>query len=1222
MDPQRLALVRTAAPHGSGSGYLVGPHLVLTALHVVRPHERWAGQIEVQVGHPRYGTDLFQGLARVCWPDPHKAVQPAQTVDVALLWLDEPVVISGGPVRWGRPGGVVPVPFEGAGFPAFAADAGSVTQCEYLRGELPVVSTSSSGWVLDCPVWPAPGGSAERPWAGASGSAIFCHGRLVGVAVEDNQTMGWRRLHAVPIHEALQLTEFADLISRHGHPGTTGALEEVIAQNAVMSNGEEPVWPHAHNGRPYGSHPPAQSTGPVTLPAAPAELVGRQQPLQQILAWLSPDQHHEAESGPQTGPVVVSAVAGMGGVGKTALALHAAHQASQDGRFPGGVLFADLRGYSTDPEVGPPAVADRFLRALGVKDDDLPASAEEKLDAWRTVVNDLARQGRPLLVVLDNARTADQVHSLLPGSPHRALITSRQTMSALRGVRRITLEALEPRHSLDLLERALRADRADDDRIATQREDALRLATLCGHLPLALHITAALLRDVHTRSVVAQVKALEDVRTRLDALAYDDKDSEGRPLAVRVTFELSYQHLNADQARAFRLLASAPGPDISTDAAAALLSHPDSERLLHGLARAHLLHPDPERQDRWSMHDLVRVFADEHGLAHADTDQRATALARLLDDYITLAAAADTHLETVADLPVSDRFPDRATALDWLDAERPNLLAAAAAAADAGACTVLASVLTRFLNHRRHFEDAITLNTATVGIHQDTGDRHREGLTLTNLGLVLSEVRRFDEAITAHSEALNIMRDCGDRQGKGQALTNFGLVLSQVRRFDEAIAAHTEAAGIFHDTGDRRGEAIALTNHGAVLDEVGRFDEAIDIHAAAARIFHDLGDRHGEGKARNNLGLVLWEVGRVEEAVEALTAAGKIFHDTGDRHSEGSALTNLAYALRLVGRLEEALSTSTTAVDILRDTGDRLSQGKALINQGAFLVDLDRLEEALSTSTTAVDILRDTGDRLSQGKALINQGALLVDLDRLEEALSTYTAALDILRDTGGPESAEAVCRLGALLFQTGRLDEAVTFLSTAARNGAASAVCRRGSSDAAAGLTRQAEVFLRAAADAGHLEAKVNLGVLLAEAGCAEEAENLFWTAADGGDANAVFNLGVLYEKTGRFEEAISCYLHAAAAGQRGAESRLRSLTASQRGEDTRRTVPPNRPTPADAGGVDADAILESLYEEFRLAGEDDLAQQVLRKAAAAHNERWLRQGGLQADWFSRLDK
>ncbi|MGW2698213.1 trypsin-like serine protease [Streptomyces sp. NPDC001296] len=229
VDPDRLALVRTGDPGGCGSGYLVGPQLVLTALHVVRPERRWAGRVEARVGHPRYGAGPVDRRAQVCWPDPHRDVPPADALDVALLWLEEPVDTGEAPVRWGRPGGVVPVPFEGAGFPAFAADAGSPAHFEYLRGELPGVSTSSLGWVLDCPVWPASGRGKERPWDGASGSAIFCHGRLVGVVAEDNQSMGYRRLHAVPVHEALSLPGFADLVTKRGHPGTTTTLEEVTA---------------------------------------------------------------------------------------------------------------------------------------------------------------------------------------------------------------------------------------------------------------------------------------------------------------------------------------------------------------------------------------------------------------------------------------------------------------------------------------------------------------------------------------------------------------------------------------------------------------------------------------------------------------------------------------------------------------------------------------------------------------------------------------------------------------------------------------------------------------------------------------------------------------------------------------------------------------------------------------------------------------------------------
>ncbi|MEU9337256.1 hypothetical protein AB0D49_29530 [Streptomyces sp. NPDC048290] len=230
MQPERLALVRTGVPDGSGSGYLIGPHLVLTALHVVRPGKRWAGSVQVRVGHPRYGVGPVERTAEVCWPDPEGPEVSDDAPDVALVWLHEPVTTTGAePVRWGRPGGVVPLPYYGAGFPAFAADAASAAHFEDLRGELPAVSTSSSGWVLNSPVWPGSGSGGERPWAGASGAAIFCDGRLVGVVAEDDRTMGYRRLHAVPVHEVLSLPGFADLATRHGHPGTTTAFEDVTS---------------------------------------------------------------------------------------------------------------------------------------------------------------------------------------------------------------------------------------------------------------------------------------------------------------------------------------------------------------------------------------------------------------------------------------------------------------------------------------------------------------------------------------------------------------------------------------------------------------------------------------------------------------------------------------------------------------------------------------------------------------------------------------------------------------------------------------------------------------------------------------------------------------------------------------------------------------------------------------------------------------------------------
>lgn len=244
MDARRLVWVRTGDPRGFGSGYLIGPQVVLTALHVVLPDQRWALRVQARVGHPRFG-DVVHRRAEVCWPDPREGVPAKDALDMALLWLEEPVLVEGGPVRWGRPGGIVPLPFDGAGFPAFADEAAR-GDVEHLRGELPVVSTSSSDWVLDCRVWPDLGHGGERPWAGASGAAVFCRDRLVGVAVEDNRPMGGRRLQAAPVHEALSLPGFADLVTRHGHPGTTVSLEEITAAQADAERSKgvaQPVVP-------------------------------------------------------------------------------------------------------------------------------------------------------------------------------------------------------------------------------------------------------------------------------------------------------------------------------------------------------------------------------------------------------------------------------------------------------------------------------------------------------------------------------------------------------------------------------------------------------------------------------------------------------------------------------------------------------------------------------------------------------------------------------------------------------------------------------------------------------------------------------------------------------------------------------------------------------------------------------------------------------------------
>ncbi|SEH02447.1 Tetratricopeptide repeat-containing protein [Nonomuraea solani] len=600
-----------------------------------------------------------------------------------------------------------------------------------------------------------------------------------------------------------------------------------------------------------------QTTGPAPaalagLPAAHVGFVGRTDALSEVLGFLNP------AGGGRSG-VVVSAVAGMAGVGKTALALVAAHQAMDQGWFGGGVFFIDLRGYAPNPteRVHAAAAAGQLLRAMGVRDTDLPPTGEEQLGLYRSVLADRARKGRPVLVVTDNAATAGQVEPLLPAQLcHRLLITSRHTLALPAHL--VDLTVLPEADAVDLLRTALQAGRTDS-RVDAEPEPAAEIARLCGRLPLALQIIAALLRAEPDRPLTDMSAELADARHRLDALDSGDQDQRGRPLAVRTAFDLSYQHLLTDQpeqARLFRLLPLNPGPDISLPATAALTGALELvvRRQLAALARAHLL--TTPVTGRWGMHDLVRLYADQHGRTQAAADQRERALDRLLGFYLRTADAADDHLRALPGQAVPDRFTGRDEAMTWFDAERANLVTAVTLAQATGRHRIayrLPLCLNAYLSWRRALNDRLTINTIAVTANSHLGDRHSEGRSLNNLGSVLRQVRRFDEAITAHQDAATICRDLGDRHGEGRSLNNLGLVLRQVRRFDEAITAHQDAATIYRDLGDRHREGGALNNLGSALQQVRRFDDAIIAFKHAMSMFDSTKDDHSRAIAQANL---------------------------------------------------------------------------------------------------------------------------------------------------------------------------------------------------------------------------------------------------------------------------------------------------------------------------------------------------------------------------------
>jgi tetratricopeptide (TPR) repeat protein len=383
------------------------------------------------------------------------------------------------------------------------------------------------------------------------------------------------------------------------------------------------------------------------------------------------------------------------------------------------------------------------------------------------------------------------------------------------------------------------------------------LAGVCGGLPLALQITAALLKADPALGVGELAGELSDEKDRLAALRYDDDGGQGG-LSVAAAFELSCRRLDEASARVFRLLPVNPGPDVSTAAAAVLADLPvmGVRRVLAGLARAHLAEAAPGATGRWRMHDLLRLYAQRLSEEHADADGREQARDRLLGWDLDMAGAADGHLRALAGMAVPGQFTGRDAALAWLDAERASLVAAVQMAADTGrgqAALALPPRLAEYFSWRRRFDDWIATTTVSLDAARRLGDRRGEAAALTNLGVALAGVRRFEEAITAHQHAAAIDRDTGDRHGEGMALGNLGLALRQVRRFEEAITACQDAAAIDRETGDRHGEGMSLEGLGLALDEAGRSREAMTAYQDAIAIYRETGDQYREGITRENL---------------------------------------------------------------------------------------------------------------------------------------------------------------------------------------------------------------------------------------------------------------------------------------------------------------------------------------------------------------------------------
>ncbi len=681
---------------------------------------------------------------------------------------------------------------------------------------------------------------------------------------------------------------------------------------------------------------------PAQLPAAVNDFTGRRQIIARLRTLLS--------ARPGADGVPVAAISGIGGVGKTALAVHLAH--TMQDLFPDGQLYADLRGYG-DEAAAPESVLAAFLRGLGLPADIIPDGLAERSALFRSLLAE-----RRMLLLLDNARDAAQVRQLLPGSAGcAAIVTSRHKLADLASARLVDLDVMEPDEALTLFGTV-----AGAERVAAERAAAMDVVAACGFLPLAVRIVAARLAARPSWTVASLVPRLADERRRLDEMRVGN-------LTVEATFALGYGQLAPAQARAFRLLSLPDGPDISVGAAAAVLAmNPmDTEDLLESLVDASLLEaPAP---GRYRFHDLLRLFARRTAERDADSEAGAPALRRLLDFY--LACAQSAHRLAYEGSMIADQltatgpgrtFASADDAVAWLSAEAESLFAAivqttAQATETQRAETLLPAAdlllamepLLESGSHAREFEQRTREMLAAA---QRLGAPSSELRCRYVLGRVLFGANLLTEAQEEFQASLSLAVG-GDRIVSGEALNALAVVAGRMRRHREALDLFDSARKAFREVGARGGEALTLSYSARDHLFLGQVEEAIAAAEQGLALFIEMGSSAGTARARYHLGMVLSRVGRLNEAVHHHAECLAFFRASKQRVWEQRVCSRLAETFITAGRFPDATRHAEQALTVSREIGHPYGEalslwvlGRALAGQGNAQRSRDCLQRA------------------------------------------------------------------------------------------------------------------------------------------------------------------------------------------------------------------------------------------------------------------------------------
>jgi tetratricopeptide (TPR) repeat protein/transcriptional regulator with XRE-family HTH domain len=842
----------------------------------------------------------------------------------------------------------------------------------------------------------------------------------------------------------------------------------------------------AARGRLPVTSPPAPVTGEAgptarTLPRDTASFTGREAELRQLTEAV-------LGAGGSGGVISIYAIGGMAGVGKTTLAVHAAHQLAP--RFPGGQLFLRLHGHTPGQQpVGPLDALASLLQMTGMPAAQIPPDLEARTALWRDHV-----AGQKLLLVLDDAAGHGQVAPLLPGTGGSlVLVTSRLHLIALDDAQSISLDTLPADQATELLVRLAARPGLDPADAAVSE-----ITRLCGYLPLAIGMLARQLHHHPTWTLKELADDLGATATRLELMRAEN-------LSVAAAFDLSYAELTPDRQRLFRQLGLHPGAEIDAYAAAALggTNLATARRYLDDLYDRYLI-TEPAR-GRYRLHDLIREHA--RTLSGDDSSvESGAALDRLLDYYVNTAAVADRvqaaqpgtrpDLVTVGSPPTAvPALDDQVKALAWLRAERANLLACldlAGRSGDLARVVAFTAGLSTLLRIDGPWTDALSRDAAAVAAARQLGNRPALASALRDLGTQRQVSGDYPGATAALREALDIYRHLGDQLGQAEALRNLGLVFWLASDYPAAAGSLEQALSISRVLGDLDGQASALLDLGATLTVTGDTTGAGQAIEEALELSRRLGNREYEGQALVDLGNARLETGDYSAAAQFAEEALDISRDLGDRRAEAWALIYLGRSRRLTGDYAGGTEILVKARDAFQDLGDPRGRANALVSLAAIQRLTGDPDGAELGVEAALGIFTDLGEPRGRARALCELGVLrrlTGDYSGTAEALSE---ALNVCRDiTDRSGQTEALNELGTLRRLQGDLDDARSShrqaLDLASRSGSrwheAQALAGLGrvaladgdASDGVAGLEQALEIFHRiGAAEAGPLEAEL----------------------------------------------------------------------------------------------------------------------------------------------------